>query len=42
MLLQLFDAESSTWTYLLADDASREALLIGSPEAAYYQGSSAA
>lgn len=28
MLLQLFDAESSTWTYLLADDASHEALLI--------------
>lgn len=25
---QLFDAKSSTYTYLLADDKSREALLI--------------
>ena len=28
MLQQLFDPESSTWTYLLAEDASREAVLI--------------
>ena len=28
MFLQLFDRESSTWTYLLADQAGREAVLI--------------
>ena len=28
MFLQLFDPESSTWTYLLGDEASGEAVLI--------------
>ena len=28
MLRQLLDPRSSTWTYLLADDATRDAVLI--------------